>query len=59
MQYKVISRIGAGGKNFEPGELIDLTDTDAEPLLKCAAIELARLPYQQASELNFKINLDK
>lgn len=59
MQYRVISPINAGYKSFAPGELIDLMDADAAPLLKLAAIELARLPYQQPSELKFNINLDK
>lgn len=59
MQYKVITPIHAGYKLFKIGELIDLTDADAAPLLKVAAIELDRLPYQQSSSLNFNINLDK
>jgi hypothetical protein len=59
MQYKIISPVNSNNRRFEPGELIDLTDRDAAPLLHVGAIEEARLPYQQPATLNFNINLDK
>lgn len=58
MQYKVITPI-LGERRFEVGELIDLRDNDAAPLLRVGAIEQARLPYQQPSNLNFNIDLDR
>lgn len=59
MQYKIIRPVQTGSRRFEPGELIDLTDHEAAPLLHIGAIVLARLSYQQAPNLNFSINLDK
>lgn len=39
MQYKALQNIQRNGELIKPGELVDMTETEAEQLIKFGAIE--------------------
>lgn len=45
MQYRTLSPIAHDGQKFFAGELIDLTDAQATPLLKSKFVEPAHKPF--------------
>lgn len=45
MQYRTLENIRMDGRDISPGELIDLTESDAQQLLKSQAIEPIHKPF--------------
>ncbi|MCM8598051.1 MAG: hypothetical protein NFW04_05270 [Candidatus Accumulibacter sp.] len=50
MRYRVLSPVSHGtngndSRRYEPGEIIDLNESHAAPLLACGAIEAEHQPF--------------
>lgn len=57
MQYKVISPIKSDGHTYKPGDMLDLTEHEAAPLLQGGAIEPMDKTFN-ANKMVIDLNLE-
>lgn len=51
MKYRVTTPIKHDGKKFYPGDILELSSKQADPLLDAEAIEAEHKPFQNLSNI--------
>lgn len=55
MQYKALQTINKDGITIAPGQLVDMTDNDARPLLALNVIEPSARPFAKKVDVQNRI----